>query len=51
MLEEVGRENKDNKEPCGLLPISAISSAQVGAQHLMDPIFALTPAQSKISSN
>jgi hypothetical protein len=36
---------------CGLLPVSAISSAQVGAQHLMDPIFAPTPAQSKISSN
>jgi hypothetical protein len=35
---------------CGLLPVSAISSAQVGAQHLMDPIFVPTPAQSKISS-
>jgi hypothetical protein len=34
----------------GLLPVSAISSAQVGAEHLMDPIFAPTPAQSKISS-
>jgi hypothetical protein len=34
---------------CGLLPVSAMSSAQVGAEHLMDPIFAPTPAQSKIS--